>query len=257
MVWLAGCAPSQKLDSSAQMSSQVGEAAAVRQLAYEHEVVIDAAPDRLAAVHAAGVAACRTATPAGCTLLASRVDSGPRAAAHLKFRARPDVIPTLLQALGRDAALASQSTRAEDLSGPIADSARQLAMLEDYRNRLEALRARAGGDIDALIKVNRELAEVQASIETAQGERAVLTRRVATELLEVDIRTDRRQSFWTPIGVALTEFGGDLAKGVSIAISALAYLLPWLVMLAVALWLARVLWRRRRARVIARAAAAD
>jgi len=66
------------------------------------------------------------------------------AAATLKFRARPAIIPKLVAAMGQHAELARQSTRAEDLSGPIADSARQLAMLDDYRTRLGALRSRAG-----------------------------------------------------------------------------------------------------------------
>jgi hypothetical protein len=219
-----------------------------RLLAYEHFVNIDAAPNQVAAIHDAGVAACRAATAAGCTLLESRIDSEPEASASLKFRARPDVVPTLLAALGKQAGIAGHSTRVEDLSGPIADTARQLAMLEDYRNRLEALRSRAGNDVDALIKVNRELADVQSRFEAEDGKRAVLARRVDNEILNVSIRSDRHRPFWAPIRRSLAEFGSNLSQGISIAIAGVAYLLPWLVMIAILTWVVRRLWRRRRGR---------
>lgn len=219
--------------------------APVRQLAYEHDVDIDAAPDKVAALYAAGLRACREAA-AACTLLASHIEGEPRAEASLKFRASPAVIPKLVQAMGQHAELARQATRVEDLSGPIADTARNLAMLDDYRTRLEALRSRAGNDVDALIKINHELAEVQAKYEAANGERAHLAQRVDTEILNVSIQSARRQSFWAPIGRASREFGGDLAKGISIAISGVAYLLPWVFMLSIATWAMRTLWRKRR-----------
>lgn len=200
----------------------------------------------MASTQAAGLAACSDATAAACTLLASSIEAEPHASASLKFRARPDVIPKLVAAMGQHAELARRSTRAEDLSGPIADSARQLAMLDDYRTRLEALRSRAGNDIDALIKVNQALAEVQANYEAASGKRALLAQRVETEILGVSIRSDRHQSFWTPIGRALRDFGRHLAEGISTAITGLAYLIPWLVLLSILGWAGRRLWRRRR-----------
>jgi hypothetical protein len=227
---------------------QSAAASRSRQLAYEHFVDIDAAPDRVAAIHDAGVAACRAATAAGCTLLESRVDSEPEAEASLKFRARPDVIPKLLEALGRKEGIARRSTHVEDLSGPIADTARQLAMLEDYRSRLEALRNRAGNDVDALIKLNHELADVQSRLEAEDGKRAVLARRVDNEILNVSIRSEQRRPFRAPIRRALSEFSGNLAQGISVAIAGVAYLLPWLLIIAIVAWVVRRLWRRRRGR---------
>ena len=246
---LAGCA--KKEDAPMRGPAAVAEPGAAtpsRQLAYEHFVDIDAAPDRVAAIHDAGVAACRAATAAGCTLLESRIDSEPEAGASLKFRARPDVVPALLAALGHQEGIAHHATRVEDLSGPIADTARQLAMLDDYRSRLEALRNRAGNDVDALIKVNRELADVQSRFEAEDGKRAVLARRVDNEILNVSIRSDRHRPFWTPIRRSLADFGGNLSQGISIAISGVAYLLPWLLIIAVLVWIIRRLWRRRRGR---------
>jgi hypothetical protein len=244
LVLLAGCSARHGAD---QGNVQVAQQAAgtARQLAYEHEVDIDTAPDRVASTQAAGLRACRDAT-AACTLLASSIEGAPNAAATLTFRARPDVISKLVAAMGQHAELARQSTRAEDLSAPIADAARQLAMLDDYRTRLEALRSRAGNDIEALIKVNQALVEVQANYEAAAGKRALLGQRVETEILKVSIGSARHRPFWTPVGQALREFGGHLAEGISTAITGLAYLIPWLVPMSVLGWGGRRLWRRRR-----------
>jgi hypothetical protein len=246
---LAGCAKKEEAPMRGGAPvAQPSPANPSRQLAYEHYVDIDATPDRVVAIHDAGVAACRAATAAGCTLLASRIDSEPDAGASLQFRARPDVIPRLLEALGRKEGITRHSTHVEDLSGPIADTARQLAMLDDYRSRLEALRNRAGNDVDALIKVNRELADVQSRFEAEDGKRAVLARRVDNEILNVSIRSDRHRPFWAPIRRSLAEFGSNLSQGISIAIAGVAYLLPWLLMIAVLVWIIRRLWRRRRGR---------
>jgi hypothetical protein len=179
-------------------------------------------------------------------MLDASIDGEPKAAATLTFRARPDVIPKLIAAVSQNAELARRSTRAEDLSGPIADSARQLAMLDDYRSRLEALRSRAGNDIEALIKVNHELAEVQARYEAADGKRVLLAQRVETEILNVAIGSGRHQPFRAPIGRALREFGGHLAEGTSTAITGLAYMMPWLLLMSVLAWGGRRLWQRRR-----------
>ena len=243
---LAGCSKPLEAPMREQVPiAQHDRANAARQLAYENFVDIDSAPDKVPALYADGLRACRAAA-AACTLLESRIDSEPDAAASLKFRARPDVIPTLIAAMGHQAELARQSTHVEDLSGPIADTARELAMLDDYRSRLEALRSRAGNDIDALIKVNRELADIQSRYETADGKRAVLAQRVDTEILNVSIRSDRQRPFWSPIRRSLEQFGSNLSQGISFAVSGLAYLLPWLVILLVAAWAVRRMWRRRR-----------
>ena len=74
-----------------------------------------------------------------------------------------------------------QTTSAEDLAGPIADTSKQRELLLDYRQRLEGLRERAKTDIDALIKVTKELAQVQNEIEALNGKFAQLKQRVDTE----------------------------------------------------------------------------
>lgn len=79
-------------------------------------VEIDAAEDKITAIHDSALAACRAASIDLCTFLESRTSTGRHASASLKFRAKPSGIIT------------------------------------DYRAKLEALRDRASGYVDALIK---------------------------------------------------------------------------------------------------------
>jgi hypothetical protein len=98
------------------------------------------------------------------------------------MRALPAAIPGLIAAFGQ-AQVILQSTSAEELSGPLEDGAKKLALLRDYREKLEALRPRAANDFDNLIKINHELAQVQGELEEAAGKQASLQQRVDTEPL--------------------------------------------------------------------------
>ena len=232
----------------AQAAPAAASGAARRTLAYQHSIQIDTQEDRVAAIHAAALAACREAAADLCTVLESHGSTGRFASATLRLRARPAGIPKLIAALGRQADITEQSTSAEDLAAPLQDGEKKLAMLTAYRAQLEDLRHRAGTDVDALIKVNRELAQVQSELEAAAGKQAYLMQRVETEILDISIRSEHNQSFWRPISHAASDFGGNLSQGVSGAITGVAYLLPWVLIVAFVAWVVRRLWRWRRAR---------
>lgn len=219
-----------------------------RYLAYEHSLTIDVPAQQVPTVFEAAQAACREAVADVCAVLHSNVTTGRHAGASLKFRAKPAGIRKLIATLGKQGEIVSQSTSAEDLAGPIADTDKQLAMLNDYRTKLEALRGRAASDVDALIKVNRELAQVQSQLEAATGSRAHLMQRVDTEILNVSIISYQNLSFWRPISLAAGDFGGNLAQGISSTITGIAFLIPWVLLLSLAVWVGRVLWRWRKRR---------
>jgi len=215
-------------------------------LAYEHTVVIDAEDDKVAPLFESAQAACRQATAESCAILDARITRSDTSYATLRFRARADGIKKLLALLSSQGKVSSLSTTAEDLAGPIADTAKQLAMLTDYRSRLEALRGRPNNDVDALIKLNRELADVQNQIESLSGEQAHLVQRVETEILNVTISSYENRSFWSPIGESTSEFGGNLSTGIATAITALAYMIPWGLVIALIVWGILKLVRRRK-----------
>nr|WP_315486485.1 DUF4349 domain-containing protein [uncultured Undibacterium sp.] len=107
------------------------------------------------------------------------------------------------------------------------------------------LRTRAANDVDALIKVNRQLAQVQSEIEAAEGNKAHLLQKVETEILNVRISSQEKRSFWTPVGYALCGFKADFSQGIAMVTTATAYMIPCLALPTFLFWTARKLWRHR------------
>ncbi|MFZ6818957.1 DUF4349 domain-containing protein [Undibacterium sp. Ji22W] len=240
-----------KPELAADMSSGLTPKSAsqtARYLAYQRIIYLETEEHKVAGVFAAMIAACRDTPASPCTVMESKLNSGRSVFATIKFRAKPEGIQQLMSALRQQGAVVDQSTTAEDLAAPIEDSAKKLAMLLDYRGKLEALRLRASNDVDALIKVNRELAQVQSELEEMEAKKAHLMQRVETELLTVTITAQGQGGFWKPVRLAISDFGLNLSQGVSMTITACAYLVPWLLMLALLVWGIRKVWRRRTPR---------
>ncbi|MBC3881924.1 DUF4349 domain-containing protein [Undibacterium sp. LX40W] len=217
---------------------------AARYLAYQHHIQLDTDEHKIREIFEAAQAVCREASGDFCTVLESRIETGRSSSASLKFRAKPTGIHKLIGSLSKQAKITNQSTTAEDLAAPIEDTAKKLTMLNDYRSKLEALRNRANNDVDALIKINRELSQVQTELEAATGKNAQLMQRVETQILTVSIGSVQNQGFWHPISISMSDFGNNLSQGVSIAITGIAYLLPWIFFILMFIWVSRIVWRR-------------
>ena len=256
---ITGCGRNEHLDRSAAPMAAMAPAANIaadtgsgqeshRYMAYEHFMEMDAAEDKVATLYEAALAACKAAVDEGCVLLESRITTGRYPYANLRFRAGAAGIAKVIAALNSEGKVTSQSTTAEDLSGPIRDSAKKLEMLQDYRARLENLRSRPSNDMEALITLNKELSQVQNDIESIAGTKAHLTQRVETEILNLRISSNREASFWTPISQSLSEFGGNLSSGISMVITTIAILAPWVFMFLALVWALRTWWLRRKRR---------
>src|SRR6185503_16140656 len=103
-------------------------------------------------------------------------------------------------------------------------------------------------DLDALMRLTRELAEVQGQIEALSGSQAQLSRRVETEILNVTINSFASRSFWRPTADALSSFAGNLSEAIAVLITVVAFLLPWIAAAVSCIWITGV-WRRRRRRL--------
>lgn len=215
-------------------------------LAYEHSLTLDVPEPDIASLAARARQHCERDRANHCVLLDASLDSGRSASAELRFRAAPAGIQALIKDLGSQGDIASQTTHAEDLARPVQDVARKLAMLRSYQARLEELKVTAARDVDALVKIHKELAEVQTQLEGSQGEQAKLMERVDTELLTVRLHAIRHKAFFSPVVDAGRDFSGNLAQGISSVIVGLAFLLPWMLTLGVLAFVGRWCWRRWR-----------
>ena len=232
----------------ASLEARVQEAKPARRLAYEHTVIVDTAEEKLQELFSTVQSKCREFTADACEILESRVSTGRTPHASLKLRLKPAGVQRILAVLNQGGTVVEQSTTAEDLAVPIADTQRRLSLKTDYRSKLEDLRKQASKDIDALIKVNRELSDVQSEIEALNGTNTNLLRRVDTEVVNISLFSGRSREFFRPIADSISDFGSNLSQAIAAAVTAIAFLVPWALILALVIWFTRKLWSRRRRR---------
>jgi hypothetical protein len=237
---LAACSRTAEVAPSAVDKAQARD----KFLAYEHSISIDAEEGKVKPLFDQLVAACAADRANNCSVLHSALEGGRYESARLRVRAKAAGVNRLMSLAAAGGELARQETSVEDLARPIADNAKRLEMLRSYQQKLSELERRPALDADALIKLAREQASVQSELEQATGDNAHLMERVTLDILNVTIASRGQQSFWMPIRQSLTAFGGNLSGGIASVVTGLAYLLPWLLVLALAWWLLRKLWRR-------------
>jgi hypothetical protein len=233
------------------------------QLAYQHRLSIETAPESVAARFERARDACQAAAESGCVVLTATIDTGDpkrllRPHASLLVRLPHDAVEPFIHALllplpdqqASDAVLRSRSTTAEDLTEAIADIERRLKQLMDYRERLTALAARPDAKLDELIKVENELSTVQSQIETLAGQQHGLAQRVATERLTIDIYAAASfDSLTGPLVGAWQDGRAVLGQNGGAALRVAIGALPWIPLAALAALLLRLsipLLRRRR-----------
>lgn len=230
-------------DSEVNASSK-DKKASRRYLAYEHSIGINVAEAKITILVENLKHACDVAE--NCDVLDSDVNGGDFANAHIKLRAMPGDIPKLIAIVSHEGKLSSQRTNAEDLSGRIEDTAKQIALKEDFRSRLEALRIKAGNDIDALIKVNEQLVQVQSDLESLSGQRVILMKRVDTEILNISIASASNASVFAPLSQAASGFVRNIFDALATVVTFIALALPWLLFLIFGVWVFKKIRQYRK-----------
>jgi hypothetical protein len=243
---LAGCSGKQNGANRA-----VGEVAEARvdhqraaRVAYEHEIEMEVPSGHIPQVAEAVQQACAALPERGCTLLEASIRSGSDAGATVRMRVIPEGVNKVLGSLDGRGKILAKSSKGEDLAEPIEDADRKMAMLTGYRDQLQTLARQRALDADALIKLHRELAQVQSEIEKAATSGAQLRRRVDTELLTVAVHEHANAGQGNNVKQAVEDFGQDLLRGVAMLITFVASTIPF-ALAGIAGYLA---WRRVRAR---------
>lgn len=216
-------------------------------LAYEHDIDVGTSETQVVPLYEKVIAACKADTANACLLLDSNIRRGREVHARISLRAKPAGIKKIVALVGGAGEVTSQGTKVQDLGRPVLDSRKRMAMLKQYQTQLQELEQRSAKDVDALIKVTKELATVQTELEQATAVNALLMQRIDTDLLNVDISSEGRKSFWSPVKRSLGNFTENLSEGAANGITALAYMLPWLLAFAILFPLLRKGWRWLRA----------
>lgn len=216
-------------------------------LAFEHYYRIELPEKLIRPRLEATVERCNGEDFFNCTLLESSLNEDDNyVSGTIRLRIQTKGVDPLVATAAEGGDIASQSSRAEDLTESVMDTEKRLEMLQSYRERLQALEKTAASDIESLIKVTSELARVQSEIEDLQGDRAQIQKRLDLDLLTIQLFADNADDFLHPISRALDRFLYTLSAGVSSIITTLAWILPWLVLVVIVFGIIRWGWRRKR-----------
>jgi hypothetical protein len=214
-------------------------------LSRTHAVVIDVPETALETEFRSVANHCTTDSAHHCTILQSDLSTGQYPSGLIKLRIDPAAVEDLVTFAASLGKIEHRSTTVEDLADAIQDTQSRLEMLTNYRKELLALQAKAAANIDAAIKIASELSTVQSNLERAVGEAAFQTKRVTTDIVTINFAVAEQRAFWRPVREAFRDFLGNLSNGLSQAITAVAYIVPWLFVVVPGLYLVRFLWRRR------------
>lgn len=251
LVTLAGCQqkqPSSAVSFTAQEASGSSPANDARDtLAYEHAVSVEldkeTLPERLRELEAA----CKADSASSCTIIESSLRWRERVlpGASIRMRLAPGGVEGLIALASRDGRIVERTTHAEDLAQPVADTQRELSLLGVHRDRLADIMRRKDLPLDQLIVVSKELATVQAQIDSASSTHANLRRRIDTDLLTIGLSPPMAEIFsqTTPVRDALRASGANFREATAMVIGFVSALVPWLFVVLPGLVLLRMFWR--------------
>ncbi len=231
-------------------------------LAYRYDYAVRLPGAALADLYGAHVAACEAAGLNQCQVVhASTQNAGTEnARANLRLRAAPAWIARFREGLaaeleGAGGSVTSEQTGVEDLTTQIVDGEARLRARIALRDRLQTMLEQREARLEELIQVERELARVQADIESRESVIAALRLRVSMSELSVNYQpqlTPASASNFDPVRDAIESMSRVFAESLATMIGFLAGLLPWLVLIIPGAWLIRRWVRkgleRRRAR---------
>jgi len=222
--------------------------AADRRIAFSHEFAVELPNSAVEATQQKNLTDCLAA---GCTVLNSRLDRMPDGAVQgsISVRIAPDRYQAFAEAVtAPPARLVSHAETAVDETAPMLDIDKRLAAQMVLRDRLLELLKQAGGSVGDLVSVEKQLADVQGTIESETAQRDYL--RTLTDTVKVDVAYNgliqQAGPFdLSPIRAAADRFAHDVIFSVGQLISCVALALPWLPLAALAGWIAHWLIRRR------------
>jgi hypothetical protein len=199
---------------------------------------------------------CREAGPKLCQVTGSNTQnfSEENISANLSLRAEPDWLVGFVSGMKADVAevdgrIANENTSVEDLTRAILDTDARLKAKRVLRTRLEKLLETRNAELPDLLALERELARVQAEIESATANLKALRARVSMSVVNINYTSERvavSRSSVSPIGAAVKDFVGIVSSGLANVIRFFGAILPWLIFVIIpGLFALRWFWRRR------------
>nr|WP_294550195.1 DUF4349 domain-containing protein [uncultured Rhodopila sp.] len=187
---------------------------------------------------------------AGCSVLNTRLDRlrDGSVEGSISVRIAPDKYQAFADAVvAPPARLVSHAETAEDKTIPLLDIEKRLDAQIGLRDRLAQMLKQAGTSVGDLVAVEKQLADVQGTIESETAQRDYL--RTITDTVKVDVSYNGlvQQAGpvdLSPIRIAFDRFVQTLIESFGDMVGWVAYALPWLPLVALGGWAASWIVRR-------------
>lgn len=189
---------------------------------------------------------------AGCTILSSRVNRlyDGEVQASISIRIAPDRYAAFAEKIvAAPASLMDHSEAADDQTTAYLDVEKRLASQTALRDRLTKMLQQSGSTIADVLAIEKQLADVQTTIEAETARMNYL--RTITDTVKVDVTyTSQRPKIGafdaTPVRDALDGFSNRLMDSLGVLIVVVAAVVPWVPVVALLVWGIRRLFRRRQ-----------
>jgi len=192
-----------------------------------------------------------------CEVLSSNIsgtapDGTP--AGNVSVRVVPQDLNKLLEFIAKQGKVSQHSTETEDKTAEVVDVEAKLKNQAEFRDSLRKMLAKPGVNVADLLQIQEKLAEAQATLDSEAMQRKVLANETEKVLVNAEFHAEangRTPGMFTPIGEALKESGGVLGESLAVLITAVAAVIPWLIIILPCGWLivrAAKRWKERRRR---------
>lgn len=183
-------------------------------------------------------------------------ESSPSGA--IVLRVAPDDFPKLLTHVEKQGNIVEHTTLSEDKTTDVVDTEARLKNLTAYRDSLRAMLGRPGLNIKDSVEIQEKLTDVQSDLDSETTKRKILANETEKVAVEIEFRirdASRKRSSFAPLWSALRGAGETLAESLGSLVTFAVFIIPWVLLSVVIGWFLRRLWRKRRERKAAVAAA--
>lgn len=213
-------------------------------LAYEHIVAVSIPEHELRARMTSARGACTDGRFGACSLLRFDESAGDYPSGLLMVRVVPDGVEPFVAFASEGGAVASRTTRAEDLAKAVADTAREAGQLNVQRTKLSEFEQRNDLAVADMLALAREIGSVETQLAELNGASTNLQQRIETNLVTINFSTSVTTSRWSAIGRSASESFDSFADGAAEVVELIAFGLPFLLLMFPLALAWRWLWRR-------------
>ena len=217
-----------------------------RQIAYAYAFGIAVPTGQMEELLDAHRGACEAAGPEQCFVVSSSITGlgEDYANGSLELRASSGWVSGFRSGLEDglepfDAKLDSSQTSSEDLTVQIIDTSVRLETNRSLRSRLQGLLRDRPGKLGDLLEIERELARVQAEIDSTQSVLNAMRARVSMSSLTLSYQprfSPVSGSVWRPLAEAVSGIIPSLVVSLAGVVTFIAGALPWVIALGVLAW---------------------